>query len=318
MDNIIIITFSHSNVGGYLFEESVNNIFSKKYKIISIKNDTLIENELLNNINNSIAIIVAGGPIIGNNGPYKDCWMGFLKLNPDLNLIKVPIILFGVGLISVPFKEDKLSLTNNNIIFLKEKIKYIYTRDKLTYEYLKSYNIKSYFMGCPSIMYKNTLNLNIDKNKNKTVLFSPTIFINEYDIEVFNKLKEKFNQIKICINHDDIGVQNKAKNVFLDVPIINLKNLNDMFNITNNIDYHIGYRVHQHIACLLSGVKSILIICDNRGKGISEVIGNFKYSINNILELDNKLLDLENDNYENAYNDIKIIRNNIINTFNIL
>ena len=310
MQRLTIITFEHKNIGGYLFEKTVINIF-KKYEIIHIKNTTLIESTLLEQVNNSKAIIIAGGPIIGNLGAYNNnYWMGFLRLNPKLNLIKVPIILFGVGAISIPFKSYELpKLESKNSFFLRQ-IHKIYTRDYLTYNYLKSNSIESEFMGCPSLAYNNNEKLIENKVKFNKILFSPSIFINNKDNECYNKLL-KYGKVIISINHDDKQIENKAKSLFKNSKIIRLTNIKQMIELNKEVDVHIGFRVHQHISSLLAGVKSLLVVCDNRGKGMAEVLGNNKYHVNDIDEIDNKINFIKGDNYDDIYSSIKSIRLNI-------
>ena len=85
----------NGSAGGYLFEESVRNLFKQQFdSILEIKNNQLIEN-LLNKVNQTKCIIIAGGPIIGNDGAYGNSFMGFIKLNPNLDLIKVQLYYLG-------------------------------------------------------------------------------------------------------------------------------------------------------------------------------------------------------------------------------
>ena len=90
-----------------------------------------------------------------------------------------------------------------------------------------------------------------------------------------------------------------------------------MIELNKEVDVHIGFRVHQHISSLLAGVKSLLVVCDNRGKGMAEVLGNNKYHVNDIDEIDNKINFIKGDNYDDIYSSIKSIRLNIKRLKNI-
>ena len=311
--SITILTYVHGNVGGYLFEESVRNLFKQQFdSILEIKNNQLIEGNLLNKVNQTKCIIIAGGPIIGNDGAYGNSFMGFIKLNPNLDLIKVPIILFGVGVISIPFKNRNLDRLNNNALYFLNRVSKIYTRDKLTERYLKSNNINCDFMGCPSLSYKSNNNLSLNNSQVKNILFSPSIFLNNKDIECYNKLTS-YGRVIVTINHNNVDIEAKAKKLFYNSEVVRLTNVEQMLELNKRVDMHIGFRVHQHIASLISDIKSLLVICDNRGGGMTEVLGNNKYSVNNINEIIDKIKMLENDDYSDVYRDIEQIRNNIGN-----
>ena len=309
--SVTVLTFSHCNIGGHLFEETVCRLFADRFdRVLRIKNDVLLHGELLDKVNATSAIIVAGGPIIGNEGAYPGCWMGFLKLNPQLNAIKVPIILFGVGVISIPFRDKNSTLaplTPANVAFLR-RVALILTRDKLTKAYLESQGIECDFMGCPSLAHNQTSKLAAGKGVGK-LLFSPSILIEPVEIQVYQLLSQRY-KIVVCINHNDAQLQMRAANLFQGAEIKNLVGTDDMLKVAQEVSIHVGYRVHQHIACLLAGTRSILIESDNRGKGMNEVIGN-KYGVRELRELKSVVQAGEKDDYEEAYANIDGIRTRI-------
>jgi polysaccharide pyruvyl transferase WcaK-like protein len=307
MKKVYLVGRALLNSGDHLIYESTKNLLRHYGYDITYENkngNKPINDEELILINKCDYLIITGGPCI-TRGIYGSIY----PLRKNLTDIKSKIILFGVGR-----GNPKLNLNNADINFLKRCI--IFTRDVNTQLSLNDNGIKSGVSGC-SVWYNSGDVVKEMKhfNKNK-VLFSTSIFPDKYNDILYLKIminnigKENIIvSVNHGINHD--GFINSKIRHFLDLENIFYVDTNSncklMRELTEKVDYHVGFRLHNHLLALSFGVKSFVINIDNRGVDMCNFLGN-KYGMNyaDILDFENNLSAALNSDY------IDVI--NIINT----
>jgi len=156
-ETYIVLHGARKNVGDFLIKERSLQLIG------SIRPDrTLVEfphwqslDNDLDLVNKSKAIIIMGSP-----GIQQNAYPGVYALTKNLNDIKVPIVLLGVGAYMFPYNERNLTsfrFSKDSIKFFK-KCDLISVRDDFTKRLL---NINGFdnveMLGCPAWYYKDYL-----------------------------------------------------------------------------------------------------------------------------------------------------------------
>lgn len=218
-------------------------------------------------VNKSKALIICGGPALAENFYPK-----LYPLTDNLNDIKVPIFLFGVGGGYRVFKKADMKLTLASRKVLRHIVDHggaIGIRDGVTSWMLDKYKIEHELIGCPAYYHPNWNKKFNPPKRVKNVLFTTAVIpgnkpLMAHHQKMLMALTRAFPRVTIGYHrgcHGDIrplktnGVVNVTRNLAL------------MEKKYKNFDLHVGYRVHAHIFFLSLGKPSFLLPIDMRGLG---------------------------------------------------
>jgi hypothetical protein len=307
MDYYVTLTGGKNNAGDFLIKYRAFNLFKElrdDRKIIDFNEWEAIDDEKLKVINNSKALILLGGPGIL---PYM--YPNIYKLRDNLDDIKVPIIMMGLG-----WKDPQGDWINTykygfsqNSRKLLDRIKkdgfLSSVRDYHTHNSLIFQGYDNVLMtGCPAYYDLDYIGKDIKNPIIKRVAFSLGVsFVNSTSMEnqmkkIILQLKEKFkDKIFEVVFHHSIDFEKiikvygmgkgQEKHIKKHLEFIKwLKDNNisyvdisgsaeNLINYYSKVDLHIGYRVHAHIFMNSISRFSILISEDGRAKAVKDVIG---------------------------------------------
>lgn len=305
-DFYVVLTGSKNNAGDFLIKHQAKRLL-KQYRpdrdVIDLNAWESMTPETLELVNKSKALILLGGPSL-QFGMYP----GIYNLPKDLNEIKTPILTMGIGWKSISGEwEDcfNYSLSSQTMELLKvinsSKVASS-VRDLHTLTALQSHGFNNFRLtGCPALYNQeyDTESKTIN-NEVKTVAFSLGVsFLNSPSMKMQMKdliktLKERcqsYSQKFIVVFHhslDEKVVKSSSgnkKHLAGHLEFVNwLKEINadyvdisgsaeNLIEFYDEVDFHIGYRVHAHIYMCSLGKKSLLISEDGRANSLQATIG---------------------------------------------
>lgn len=276
------------NSGDFLIRERASNLLTNlrpDRELVTLPSWEPLDDKL-DLINNSKGVVIMGGPAISEHiYPH-----GF-PLVKNLDQIKVPVHLLGVGSYIFPLSRiSTYQFSEESLSFFK-KCKSISTRDVVTKEVLERNGIKGAVVtGCPAMFDLPFLSGEKNyPNELKTILFSTPQRrdLQKQSLTTAILLQERFPKAKITICFNRGFSKNKyAKSRETDY----LSDSNDAFkahgfetiDLSKDIekmkdiekyDIHVGYRLHSHILFLSQNKVSYLISEDSRGYGNCDFLG---------------------------------------------
>jgi hypothetical protein len=335
----VTLTGGKNNAGDFLIKYRAFNLFKElrpDRDIIDFNEWEEIDDKRLNIVNNAKALILLGGP-----GILPSMYPTIYKLRDNLDDIKVPIIMMGLG-----WKDPQGDWKNTyNIDFDKTTILLLdrikrdgflsSVRDYHTLNTLQINGYKNTLMtGCPAYYDRNYIDNDIDIDKIEKIAFSLGVsFVDSISMEkqmkvIILKLKEQYlNKSLEVVFHHSLDIE-EIKKVYGSQHLHHVKrhleftkwlgennikyidisgNADNLINYYSNIDLHIGYRVHAHIFMNSISKFSILLNEDGRGKGVKGVIGGIVIDAYDSFKLDfiskvlNKLLNSFDRYIDNKY-----------------
>ena len=299
----VILTGCKNNAGDFLITHRALGLFKTlrpDRKIIDFNSWEEFDKRKLKIINESKALILLGGPSL-----QKDMRPTIYKMTDCLNDIKVPILTFGIGWKSLTGNwSDTFSYPlNNQSIELLDRINNSgyksSVRDFHTLNVLRFKGYENFLMtGCPAyydIDFINTKNNNPSiskvafslgvsfiKSNSMLKLMKENILrcINEFDDAEFSVVFHHSLNAQKFINSGASGpyhnLMHRKFAKWLESNNINFVDISGsadkLIRFYNQIDLHIGYRVHAHIFMTSINKPSILISEDGRGNGVYSVI----------------------------------------------
>ena len=346
-DYYVTLTGGKNNAGDFLIKYRAFKLFEKfraDRKIIDYNEWEPIDDKKLEVINNSKALILLGGP-----GIVKNLYPNIYKLRNDLDEIKVPILMMGLGwkdpngdwkdTYNYPLSDSSLKLLKR----IENSGYYSSVRGYHTLNVLQNYGFKNFLMtGCPAYYDTNYFNKKLENIEIKKVAFSLGVsFIGNENMKkqmqnLILSLKDKFKdkQFEVVFHHslnkEKIQkIYGSSHNSHIeehlkfakwlenrDIQYIDISgSAENLINYYNNVDIHIGYRVHAHI--FMSSIRkfTILLSEDGRGKEVAKTIGGIvidaydKYK-NDLID---KVLSRLSTNYS-RFEDNKFLKNELINS----
>jgi hypothetical protein len=300
----IILTGSKNNAGDFLIKYRAKQLFKElrpDRKIIDFNGWEEFDEEKLKTVNESKALILLGGPAL-----VKGMRERIYKMTDNLDDIKVPIIMMGVGWKSINGNwEDTYNYSlNEEDIKLLEKINNSgYTSSVRDYHTLNSIRFKGFenflMTGCPAYYDLDFIGKEFEKPTINKVAFSLGVsFIHsssmeelmkenilesrkqfkdkEFEVVFHHSLdKNKFMSVygsntKHSDKHNEFAKWLESQNIkYIDIS----GSAENLMNYYETVDLHIGYRVHAHIFMNSISRFSILISEDGRAKAVKDVIG---------------------------------------------
>ncbi|MEG1256985.1 polysaccharide pyruvyl transferase family protein [Clostridium sp.] len=334
---IALLSGAYKNAGDFLIVKRSKELLTKVYpeSIITEYERRKDLTPVLDEINQSDVLVLAGGP-----GYQTNIYPTSIPLIEDLDKIKTKIFVLGMGWKG----RDTSNRTVYNYKFtdatsrLLKKIENdgfpLGCRDWYSVRALKNNGFKNAKMtGCPAwynLEFVNTSEVARAplKEIKKIVVSDPADMKNlDLAIHLVRYLKRKFPQseIKFVFHRgveQDLNTPSKLANNSnslkkevenMGIECMNIAYGSEGFNLYNDCDLHIGFRVHAHIYNLSCRNLSILIEEDGRGAGVNEALGlqsitaysDMKCDLGNkyISKLSNKVLSSRNSYLENNVDD---------------
>lgn len=303
MENYVLLTGGKNNAGDFLIKHRAKKLLSELRPDREFKDFNAWEpfdEEKLEVVNNSKALILTGGPAL-----QKNIYPGIYKLTPNLDKIKVPIISFGIGWKSESGNWKDISdykLSNESLPLIEKLAESGYessVRDYHTMHVLQNYGMDNVVMtGCPALYELDSINKPIKTDSISKINFSLGVgFMHSKNMErsvkdIITNLRDHFSDKRLSVKfHHSIDKK------FLNTPDASSKlyknnvrfskwlesagiDYEDISGSAQNLiesyvasDFHIGYRVHAHIFMSSISKPSILIAEDGRGKALRALLG---------------------------------------------
>lgn len=300
-DQYVVLTGSKNNAGDFLIKYRAKQLF-KEFRsdrgIIDIDRWKPFSDEVLEQVNNSKALLLVGGPAL-----QKDMYPNLYKMT-GLDKINVPIITMGIGWNSKDgdWKDTysyKFSPTAKQLLDRVENSGYQSSvRDYHSLNALHTNGYKNFLMtGCPVYYSTEHLGKGLESYPIEKVAFSLGVMFNHSkSMEALVKdnilrVREYFKNKKfeVVFHHSlddkkrDNGVSKslfdsqKKMEIWLNENNIAYVDISgsaeSLINYYSTVDIHMGYRVHAHIFMNSISKYTILLNEDGRGKSIKNVIG---------------------------------------------
>jgi hypothetical protein len=303
----VLLTGGKNNAGDFLIKHRAQLLLNTRLNNIDLIEFNAWEdlnNDKLDVINSAAALILTGGPSLVPGFATKT-----YRLAPVIDDIKVPIYTLGVGWYShvgtwKGINEYRFLDSDQKVLDkLASNGGYNSVRDFHTMVALFNNGVKNVIMtGCPALY-----DLSIDRtkkvqNQRKRVAISIGVGFAESPrmLDSFKKLIElsekQFGKDSIAvafhhsINEGYLSTPNPRvalykKNLKMvnyltnkSIKVVDLSGgVNGLIDFYNEIDLHIGYRVHAHIYMSSINKNSILLTEDGRGRALSKVLGGHIY-----------------------------------------
>lgn len=299
----VILTGGKNNSGDHLIKlraKELIQLFKPDVEIIDLNGWETINDDSLELINESKALLLVGGPAL-----QRDMVPNVYGLPDELDKIKVPIGTMGIGWYS---KKGDWDETHNyplskRTIALLDRIENSgiksSVRDYHTLNVLQSLGYRNFLMtGCPALYVKSCIGKPIDVPKEiekigfslgvtgkssrkmldqmkQVLLITKKLFPNAEITTVFHHSPDRSYLSTPNASKDLYDFHYHYKNwleehkfSYIDIS----GGVQKMLEYYSSIDFHIGYRVHAHILMSSWSKPSILLSEDGRGKALSKVL----------------------------------------------
>lgn len=287
---ISVLTGAYQNIGDHLIQKRaldlISNFVSTETKVYARSN---IKSNI-DEIKSSKIIILAGGPLLQQNFVPNIIAQELLDIN-------VPIIPFGVGLkCTTEYDYKHYEFNKPSLDFLKtihQRIDSSSVRDHLTLETLRKHGIHNVtFTGCPAWYdLSKTDTAPATFTEPRKIAYSVPAQVGRESSTIITYLQRRFPNAEIfCTYHHghlaDCDLNSIKKSLgyhalALKAKLKGLKNIwftpdVSQMSFYNQMDLHIGLRVHAHLYCLSQKIPSLLINEDMRGFGQNQALGGIQ------------------------------------------
>ncbi len=291
----VVLTGQLKNAGDYLITAKCRELLKKErpdHDLVQYGRWESLEDKL-DVINQSQALILMGGPAVA-----PDFYPNIYKLTKNLDDIKVPIVPMAVGwnnkkpnfdgMLEFSFNQQSLPLLKR---FAQNGVG-ISVRDSYTASILRRQGLDNvYLTGCASWYSPADFNQYIDRDYQvKSIAITPAQDARYANLskQLMKKVQEIYPQADIVVAFhrgigkiDDHTDADDARNTAdlaefaqsLGMRVEDLSYSFDHYQKYDDIDMHIGFRVHGHLYFLSHRKPSILVNEDGRGKAMCETIG---------------------------------------------
>lgn len=295
---ILFLSRPITNGGDFLFSQRAKELLCTNLPHAEVTVHHLLDVMNVAYINTFDKLVIAGGPLYDNRFLTREAipFLSFLsEINPPIHFLSNG--WYGNNI-------------NKNFIYkyrfydsVIADLKYIEghggsfsCRDYITETILRNVGLKKvYMVGCAA--WYDTEKLEDYKLRNLDFSNIRKIAISDQGMTKESKWHEvKFQQTKKLVEfvqnrfpETEIvftfngGIDTKYSGEFnrriceflseMNILFHDLSGSMEGFHVYDDVDLHIGYRVHSHIYCLSQGVSSILIEEDARGGGVNQALG---------------------------------------------
>lgn len=302
MKKVIIVGRPYSNGGDYLIYDRLFKALQKTYPEAHITMDLKAQEELdVESLNQYDAIITGGG-----GAQFSEAHIRTSFLYQHFDELTVPVHYTGTGLYGADGSDETIYeyRYSDEIIDFFHKVTarggQLGTRDWIVDTVLKSNGITDTIMaGCPAWYAPELLEqdtLTAAKEVHLPVEGVQKIAVSNHGLtknardhdkkleqikELIRYIRGKYREAEILLTFNDGYVTKYSSNYNCTlrdwaaeqgVQCVDLSGAADKFQALDDIDLHIGFRVHTHIYCLSKTIPSILIEEDIRGYGMNETL----------------------------------------------
>ena len=282
MKNVLYMTGAAVNAGDFLIEKRAKALLKKFIPDIELTTEIRVKKDYSDRIdylNSFDAILFPGGPLY-----QLEIYPNAIPFVHDLSLIKRPLFFIGGGLKSNVYGPIMSEQTKEFFSFGTKSGVPLGCRDILTYRFLKQQGFHDVLMtGCPawySLEHVEKTDINVQtKGKRKICVSEPAKASNiPLLVKLLYALRNKYknDEILLVIHRENKktleALLPRLKNE-LDISIVYISGSVEGFEIYDDCDIHIGFRVHAHIYNLSIRNLSFLINEDIRGRGINLTLG---------------------------------------------
>ena len=284
---IVLLSGQIKNIGDFLITDRAKKLFEEYVdKDVVILDRTKDLTKDLETINKARFVVLCGGPAYASN-IYK----GIYPLVDDLSKIKAPIIPFGLGWSGFPinrpedFRFDEVS--QDFLEKVHESIDFSSCRDAITHQIITGNGLHNVKMtGCPVWYDLNFINVTFKPRDIKKIVITtpaaPRLFWQTIKLvklmkkefpngnfyfsfhrgilpDKYTKVVTSIGYLLMCIGAKCITPSIKIRDIAYDL---------ERMKFYEDMDFHIGYRVHAHLYFLSRRIPTVLINEDGRGTGM--------------------------------------------------
>lgn len=297
---ILIIARPIDNAGDWLIADRLVSLITKVAKEIDPTSQIEFKNALsvydVDYYNSFDSIVVGGGPIAANSLLGSNSFDVMAKLNQ----ITTSVSLIGVGWYGATASaKDIYSYTimpdlKEKLCVINELGGVIGVRDVTTQYVLTNNGIDSTVTGCP-VWYPedssfSRLSRDVDFDPKKIIISNAGITkdpaVHEgvvYQSQLLvGSLQKLFPQAELLFTFNggiDTKYSTRCNRGIVDflerkkIPYYDISGSSSGFDLYDDADLHVGYRLHSHLYCLSRGIPSLLIEEDARGGGANITLG---------------------------------------------
>ena len=222
-------------------------------------------------------IVIGGGP-----GYQRHMVPNVYPLAP-LGQLPVPVVPLALGTYIFPGSgraTRSYSLGSPTLEFLRwvrAHAHHLGARDELTAALLARHGLGGVVMtGDPAWYDPDQLDLDIRKPTDvRSVAFTPpaTPTFQNHGLELLSRLVDEFaGGVQVVVHRDPQPIFAAAADR-LGLRLDDISGSSAGFAHYDEVDAHIGYRLHAHLYCLSRGIPSYLVAEDSRGVGALETLG---------------------------------------------
>lgn len=289
--------YKHTKIGKLwaMFRLFFSMIF--QFLCVHLNKKILIKKDNYRSLSQADLIVVCGGGFLG--GKKFDSFMHLFQIYINTKF-KKKVIVMGTSI--EPISNKFVKRITEKVL---KKVDFIYAREIITYEYLKTFMNLNQFELIPDMAFmlpnkKDTNELIQDLRKRSSVLYGITVRNWSFPLE--NNPKQKMEQYKLSIASFMKTKILEEQAIFLFVPQVIVsygndadtamqiremlpKNLQDSFiilkddlhpeeikSLIGNLDYFIGTRMHSNIFATSMCVPTIAIAYEKKTNGIMHTV----------------------------------------------
>jgi len=306
----VILTGSKNNAGDFLIKYRAKELFATlrpDRDIVDFNAWEPFDDERLSVVNGAEALILMGGPAL-----QREMRPRIYPMVDDLDKIKVPILMMGIGWKSLqgdwfntynyPLNEQTLELLRR----IELSGYFSSVRDYHTQNALFFHGIQNVIMtGCPAcysidVLEKDHQEKGDVRDINKVAFSLGVSFLRSQSMEILMKqtisllaeyLQGKDCPLEVVFQHslqNEVFLQTHGASEFhlrrhqdfakwLEDKCIPFQDLSGsaerLVNYYEDVDLHVGFRVHSHLHMNSVAKPSVLLAEDGRGKALRDVLG---------------------------------------------
>ena len=283
MKNVLYMTGAVVNAGDFLIEKRAKALLKKFIPNIELTTEVRVKtySDRIDYLNSFDAILFPGGPLY-QLGIYPNA-IPFVR---DLSLIKRPVFFIGGGLKSNVYGPIMSEQTREFFSLGTKTGVPLGCRDILTYRFLKQQGFKDsevLMTGCPawySLDHVDRTAINVHTNgKRKICVSEPAMALNiPLLVKLLYALRNKYknDEVLLVIHRENKNTLEELLPQLkkeLGIKVVYISGSAEGFEIYDDCDIHIGFRVHAHIYNLSIRNISFLINEDIRGRGVNLTLG---------------------------------------------
>jgi len=225
--------------------------------------------ENINFANQCDSIVILGGPLL-----QPRFYPELVRLTDDLDRIKAPIVLFGVGAWTYPPELETYKFSDQCRKLL-DKVSAIGTRDDLSRRLLSDNGYSSLTIGCPALQDSKGTGKRIQEPEEvQNICISPPAD-NKYRpqaAQLVAMVREMFPTASLHFSFNRGFWSGADMRPYQQAGVCYNGSFKTELDIYDKCDLHIGYRVHSHLWFLARRKPSYLLHEDGRGQGQTELL----------------------------------------------